>query len=96
MALHFDITGDLLIGEESFGNDRSFRAIDPATGAALEPAFAIATEADVQRACRLAGEAFDAFRSISLEADALDVVGLAFRTDRKAADKILKGLKLLR
>lgn len=29
-------------------------------------------------------------------ADHLDVVGMAFRTDRKVADKILKGLKLLK
>jgi hypothetical protein len=29
-------------------------------------------------------------------ADCLDVVGMAFRTDRKVADKILKGLKLLK
>jgi hypothetical protein len=29
-------------------------------------------------------------------ADDLDVVGMAFRIDRKAADKILKGLKLLK
>jgi hypothetical protein len=29
-------------------------------------------------------------------ADHLDMVGMAFRTDRKVADKILKGLKLLK
>jgi hypothetical protein len=32
----------------------------------------------------------------SVNAAALDVVGMAFRTDRKTADKILKGLKLLK
>lgn len=30
-----------------------------------------------------------------VNAEALDVVGMAFRTDRKIADKIIKGLKLL-
>lgn len=30
----------------------------------------------------------------AIEAGALDLVGLAFRAERKAADKILKGLKL--
>lgn len=32
----------------------------------------------------------------AVAADMLDIVGMAFRTDRKTADKVLKGLKLLR
>nr|WP_220795124.1 DUF2000 domain-containing protein [Gluconacetobacter sacchari] len=32
----------------------------------------------------------------AVETDALDIVGMAFRTDRSVADKILKGLKLLK
>ncbi len=32
----------------------------------------------------------------AVPADRLDIVGLAFRCDRKSADRILKGLKLLR
>ena len=32
----------------------------------------------------------------TVAANDLDVVGVAFRTDRKRADKVLKGLKLLR
>lgn len=32
----------------------------------------------------------------AVAADALDIVGMAFRADRKTADKVLKGLRLLR
>lgn len=41
--------------------DRTFQAINPATGERIEPAFAVATEDDVARACVLAGEAFEAY-----------------------------------
>ncbi|MDF0544947.1 DUF2000 domain-containing protein [Sphingobium sp. H39-3-25] len=33
---------------------------------------------------------------VAVTTDGLDIVGLAFRAERKTADKILKGLKLLR
>jgi hypothetical protein len=46
---------------------------------------------------------FDTFNDVdnraavaAVVADNLDVVGLAFRTEHKVADKVLKGLKLLR
>ncbi|SCM76635.1 conserved hypothetical protein [uncultured Pleomorphomonas sp.] len=46
---------------------------------------------------------FDTFNDIdnraavaAVAAEGLDVVGLAFRADRRIADKVLKGLKLLR
>jgi NADP-dependent aldehyde dehydrogenase len=70
MTQTFAINGDLLIGAASSGDNRSARAINPATGVNLEPAFAIASEADVARACALAGEAFDTYRSVSLDARA--------------------------
>lgn len=71
MTQSFVINGDLLIGAESSGVDRSARAINPATGAPLEPAFAIASEADVARACELAAQAFDIYRATSPEARAV-------------------------
>ncbi len=49
----------------------SFHGQNPATGAALEPAFGEASEADVARAAALADAAFDAFRETSLEARAV-------------------------
>ena len=67
MTQSFVISGDLLIGAESTGDNRTARAINPATGANLEPAFAIASEADVTKACELAGQAFDVYRATSPE-----------------------------
>jgi 2,5-dioxopentanoate dehydrogenase len=40
------------------GGDRSFRAVNPATGELSEPGFAFAGAADVERACALAWTAF--------------------------------------
>ncbi len=65
------LTGDILIGaSRSAGNGASLKAIDPATGETLEPAFAVAGATEVDRACALAAEAFDAYRETSLDARA--------------------------
>src|SRR4051794_37308926 len=57
------ITGDILIGAQRVsGRERSFRAVNPATGEALEPAFAFASPAEVERACALAWDAFHIYR----------------------------------
>ena len=65
------VSGDILIGSERVrGGERSFRALDPATNEPLEPSFAFATSADVDRACGLAWVAFDAYRETSLESRA--------------------------
>jgi NADP-dependent aldehyde dehydrogenase len=66
------ITGDLLIGAQSVsGPERAFRAVNPATGEPLEPAFAFAGPSEVERACALAWEAFHIFRDTGLEERAL-------------------------
>src|SRR3954466_430444 len=57
------ITGDILIGAQRVqGRERSFRAVDPATGEAMEPAFAFAGPMEVERACALAWDAFHIYR----------------------------------
>jgi 2,5-dioxopentanoate dehydrogenase len=62
------ITGDILIGTQSIaGQNRSFWAINPRTGAALEPAFAFAGREEVARACKLAWTAFHTYRETRLE-----------------------------
>lgn len=67
-AIVTNITGDLLIGQAEAGSgDRSFRAINPATGQALEPGFAFASDAEVDRAAELAFAAFDIYRETPLE-----------------------------
>ena len=62
------VTGDVMIGAERVEDaDRSFRAVNPATGKLLEPAFAFAGAAEVERACALAWAAFPVYRETILE-----------------------------
>ena len=76
-----DLTGEMLIGaHRKRGEDRGFTGHDAATGAALEPRYGGATEADVDRACALAEAAFDPYRATSPEVRA--------RFLELAADKI--------
>ena len=72
------VSGDILIGSERVrGGERSFRALDPATNEPLEPSFAFATSADVDRACGLAWAAFDAYRETPLESRACFLESIA-------------------
>jgi NADP-dependent aldehyde dehydrogenase len=62
------LTGEMLIGARAVrGNEGSMRAVDPATGAEMEPEFGGCSAADVDAACKLAEAAFDAYRAVSLE-----------------------------
>ena len=62
------INGESLVGASAFkGGAASFRAIDPSTGNAIEPAFGAATLVDAERACVLAEQAFDTYRDTSPE-----------------------------
>ena len=62
------ITGDILIGAQRVpGRERSFRAVNPATGEAIEPAFAFAGPEEVERACALAWDAFHIYRETGLD-----------------------------
>lgn len=65
------IKGEQLIGASALaGSGAPLRAVDPATGEQFEPGFGTGTVDDVERACRLADAAFDAYRATSLEARA--------------------------
>src|SRR4029077_6391347 len=59
------ITGDLFIGFTRVRSHDQFFGIAAADGAQLSPSFSIAGAAEVERACALAGAAFDAYRSSS-------------------------------
>ena len=62
------ITGEMLIGAQAHrGGEGEFRAVDPASGEALEPAFGGGGAAEVDRACVLARAAFDVFRETGLD-----------------------------
>lgn len=61
------ITGEMLIGARAVrGSAVILRAFDPARGIEIEPAFGGGDRADVERACSLAGKAFDAYRNVPL------------------------------
>lgn len=62
------LQGKLLIGQQVVtAKGAAISAINPATGEALEPAYATGGQAEVDQACALAWAAFDAYRETSLE-----------------------------
>jgi NADP-dependent aldehyde dehydrogenase len=62
------IQGEMIIGQRAVrGNAGTVRAYDPARKIALDPAFGLGNGDDVEAACALAGQAFDAFRDTSPE-----------------------------
>src|SRR5260221_870487 len=66
-----NLEGTSIIGGKSPARgSRSFQAFDPATGQNLEPSFYAASGADVERACQLAGDAFESYGRPSREARA--------------------------
>ncbi|AIY42613.1 Ketoglutarate semialdehyde dehydrogenase [Collimonas arenae] len=63
-----NITGESLIGASSIkGGGADFFALNPATGANLEPAFHTAGKAEIDCACDLARIAFDPYRATDPE-----------------------------
>jgi len=68
MQLTAELTGEMLIGGRAVrGAEGTIRAVNPATGVELEPAFGGGSAEDVDAACVLAEAAFDTFRAVSLE-----------------------------
>lgn len=58
------LTGKQLIGQEAVsGTEKEIHAVNPATGEKLAPAYPGANLEQVRKACDLAWEAFDIFRS---------------------------------
>ena len=61
-------TGQMLIGQQAVtGESAAIHAVNPATGEQLEPAYAGGSTAEVEKACQLAFDAFDAYRETALE-----------------------------
>ncbi|MGN4077988.1 aldehyde dehydrogenase family protein, partial [Burkholderia gladioli] len=73
------LTGEMLIGAEAVkGTAGEVRAFDPTRGETIaEPVFGSAGEAEVERACALAQQAFDAYRSAPLESRAAFLEAIA-------------------
>ena len=63
-----ELTGRMLIaGDPVPGGGEQIRAVDPGTGAQLDPAYGWGGPAEVQRACAAAEAAFDTYRATTLE-----------------------------
>jgi alpha-ketoglutaric semialdehyde dehydrogenase len=61
------LTGKMTIGRALVqGTATTFRAVNPATGATLEPSFGGGARGEVERACNLAWAAFDSYRETSV------------------------------
>jgi NADP-dependent aldehyde dehydrogenase len=75
------LDGSFLIGARTVTSAETFRAIDPTTGEMVEPAFSVASPEHVEQACRLAAEAFDAFRQTDPEGGARFLEAIADRID---------------
>jgi alpha-ketoglutaric semialdehyde dehydrogenase len=66
--LSIQINGDMLIGQTSKrGVTTSLQGINPSTGEKLEPAYGASSLEDLDRACTLAQQAFDAYRETTPE-----------------------------
>lgn len=65
------IAGNMIIGQELVkGSKKAIYGINPATGENLEPAYLGGGAEEVERACALADQAFDAYRETDLESRA--------------------------
>lgn len=61
------VSGDLFVGASRCSTGATFRATNPATGEPLDPPISSAGKADIDRACRLAAEAFGRYRALEPE-----------------------------
>lgn len=78
-----ELNGHMLIGASDVGPTAgTMRAIDPRTGEEVEPPFALGTGAEVDRAARLADEAFDSYNATTLEQRASFLEKIADSLDR--------------
>lgn len=72
------VQGNMVIGHQiKSGQAGMVRAIDPARNVEIEPAFGLANQSDVDRACMLAQLAFDRYRNTSAEQRAVFLEAIA-------------------
>ena len=71
------ISGKILLGATEQDGTRQFHAVDPSTGQTMEPGFAEAGAADVERACALAEAAFPVFSETDPETRAAFLEAIA-------------------
>src|SRR5262245_52756307 len=73
------IEGAILIGATEKTGGALFKAVDPATGAQIDPGFSSAGPDEVAQACALAAEAFPSYAALAPEARATFLETIADR-----------------
>ncbi|MFT3723354.1 MAG: aldehyde dehydrogenase (NADP(+)) [Hyphomonadaceae bacterium] len=87
------ILGTMLIGGQSIrGMGGEIRAVEARTGNKLEPSFGGACSDDLERACRLAEDAFDAFRETELETRARFLEEIALNLEGSVVQIVERGI----
>jgi NADP-dependent aldehyde dehydrogenase len=82
-----NLTGHLLIGASDVpATAGTMKALNPSTNLEIEPEFAFGGEAEVDRAVRLADEAFDSYNATTLQARAAFLERIADGLDRAAPE----------
>lgn len=84
------LTGEMLIGNRTYrGSAGDMLAFDPTAGEPIQsPVFGAGTLGDVDAACRLAADAFDAYRSLPIETRARFLERIAAAIDELGSDLI--------
>jgi len=73
--------GHFLIGARAVTRKDGFSGVDPSRGEEIAPIFSVSTTEDVAEACRLAAEAFDAFRETTPDQRARFLEAIADRIE---------------
>jgi alpha-ketoglutaric semialdehyde dehydrogenase len=87
------INGSILIGASERRSGEAFQAVDPATGALIEPSFSAAGESDVREACALAAAAAPSFADTDLDARAGFLEAVADRVAAIGDDLIVRAMR---
>lgn len=87
------LQGTSLIGQQALNGDRAaIQAVDPSTGASLEPVYHGLNQADVAQACALAEAAFDTYRETSLEARATFLETIASEIEATGSELVERAM----
>jgi 2,5-dioxopentanoate dehydrogenase len=88
------LNGQLLIGQQAVTGSRGeIRAVNPATGEALDPVYRGGGESEVGQACALAEAAFAIYRETPLEARATFLEAIAIEIEALGDDLVTRAME---
>jgi len=86
------INGKFFVGAREASGRETYRAVDAATGALLDPAFHVAAIEDIEQACALAARAFDEYRAADLGRRARFLDAIAERIESIGDELIVRAM----